>query len=332
MVLADTKILHKENLNEYTQTLMLLTNLVNRVTDELKGINTQLNETMEEVNQTNEELSSTLEIAHQQKEEIEAQRDKIEQHNQDITSSINYAKRIQNAILPTIEEINTFLPNIFILFKPRDLVSGDFYWFGIKGNKIIFAVIDCTGHGVPGAFMTLIANDLLNQIVLEKNVVEPHKILNDLHVRVRKSLRQSENDVSDGMEIAICTIDKWAKKVQYSGAKMDLYWVQNGECKTTQADNYPIGGEQREAKREFSLNEIDITLPTTLYMSSDGYRDQFGGVNDKRFMSKNFRNLLFSLVDLPMEVQGEYLDQTITEWMGYKHKQIDDILVVGISV
>ncbi len=331
-ILDDAKILHKENLNEYAQTLMLLTNLVNTVTDELKGINAQLNETMEEVNQTNEELHSTLEIAQQQKEEIETQRDKIEKHNHDITSSINYAKRIQNAILPTIEEINTFLPNIFILFRPRDVVSGDFYWFGIKGNKIVFAVIDCTGHGVPGAFMTLIANDLLNQIVLEKNVVEPHKILNELHLRVRKSLRQSENDVSDGMEIAICTIDKWAKKVQYSGAKMDLYWVQNGECKTIQANNYPIGGEQREAKREFTLNEIDTNLPTTLYMSSDGYKDQFGGMNDKRFMSKNFRNLLFSLVDLPMEVQGEYLNQAITEWMGYKHQQIDDILVVGISI
>ena len=108
--------------------------------------------------------------------------------------------------------------------------------------------------------------------------------------------------------------------------------VQNGECKTIQANNYPIGGEQREAKREFTLNEIDTNLPTTLYMSSDGYKDQFGGMNDKRFMSKNFRNLLFSLVDLPMEVQGEYLDQTITEWMGYKHQQIDDILVVGISI
>jgi serine phosphatase RsbU (regulator of sigma subunit) len=338
-LLEDTNQIHAENKNEYTEILSLLTHLVNTVTEELKEKNiaidnslSQLQESYEEINQMNEELQATIDLVTSQKEEIETQRDKIEKHNYDITSSINYAKRIQQAILPSREEIAMFLPNNFIFFRPRDVVSGDFYWFGVRGNKIVFAVIDCTGHGVPGAFMTLIANDLLNQIILEKGVCEPNKILNELHIRVRKSLRQSENDVSDGMEIAICTIDKWAKKVQYAGAKMDLYWTQNGECHTTQSDNYPIGGEQREFKREFTLKEIDITAPTTIYMSSDGYKDQFGGRHNKRFMSKNFRNLLFSLVDLPMEVQGEYLDQTITEWMGYHNRQIDDILVVGIKV
>lgn len=289
------------------------------------------------VNLEKKVVERTVEVT-QQKHEIELQKDEIEKKNEDITASINYAKTIQSAMLPTKEEIAKFLPEHFILFKPRDIVSGDFYWFQHIGEDLlVIAAADCTGHGVPGAFMSMIGNDLLNDIVMARGIIKPDQILYELHKGVRYALKQEDNKNHDGMDIAICTINTAHKKVLYAGAMNSLYYVQNNENNEPQlveikADKRPIGGHQAEAERIFKSHEISIEKETTFYICSDGYADQFGGQEGRKFMTKKFRELLFSIHHLPLSEQHEVLNQTMTAWMGAKHRQIDDILVMGVRI
>ncbi len=286
-----------------------------------------------------EDLSINLEKKVEERTmEVTQQKHEIEKKNEDITASITYAKTIQAAMLPTEEEIAKFLPEHFILFKPRDIVSGDFYWFQHIGEDLlVIAAADCTGHGVPGAFMSMIGNDLLNDIVMARGIIKPDQILYELHKGVRYALKQEENKNHDGMDISICTLNLAHKKLLYAGAMNPLYYVQTNENKQAQlvevkADKKNIGGHQKEIERVFTSHEISIDQPTTFYIFSDGYQDQFGGENGRKFMVKQFRELLFSVHHLPIVEQHEALNQTITAWMGAKHKQIDDILVMGIRL
>jgi len=268
----------------------------------------------EQLHQKLERYSRDLEQTIEERtNEITVQKEIIEAKNQSIIESINYAKRIQDAALPRVEEIKESIPESFIYFKPRDIVSGDFYWFVKKGKKIIVTAADCTGHGVPGAFMSLIGNDLLNEIVTARGVIESDKILNELHDSVRKALRQEENKSRDGMDLALCVIDTETKTLQYSGAKNPLVYFKNGEMTLIKGDKYPIGGVQFQVDRHYTRHEVDLSEPIMLYVFSDGYQDQFGRAKSEKFMSKNFRTLLQEIHDKPIEEQKQIFDDKFKE-------------------
>jgi serine phosphatase RsbU (regulator of sigma subunit) len=291
-----------------------------------------IDERNEELKQTNEELTATLELAENRQKEIEKK-------NEDITASILYAKRIQSAVLPFSEVISESLgqEQFFILYKPRDIVSGDFYWFAEiedelnNQKKIIFAVADCTGHGVPGAFMSMIGNELLNEIVIEKNISSPDLILNYLHKRIRYVLKQGQSDSKDGMDISICVINKQNQTIEFAGANNPMYWIYDHHLNDLKADKLPIGGEERHKERIYTKHTLPLLPNSTIYLFSDGFQDQFGGAEDKKFMVKHFRNLLFSIHQEDMPTQKAILDKTIIEWIG-NGTQTDDITVVGIRM
>ncbi len=279
---------------------------------------------------------------------------KIEKQNKDITSSINYAQRIQESLLPPEKSLKATFPESFILLRPRDIVSGDFYWFtgysgknGIAGMSLrhfmrlnnipqdesgfIIAAVDCTGHGVPGAFMSMIGFNLLETII-RGGVIKPNEILHDLHRGIRYLLRQNNSDNRDGMDMAICVIKDNGKKLEYAGAINPLYYISNGELVHVKADHVPVGGMQKEKRREYTIHTIDITSPTCFYIFSDGFIDQFGGENSNKFSTKRFKETLLEIHQLPMAQQREILNQKLTSWIGSNNKQIDDILVIGFKL
>ncbi len=264
-------------------------------------------------------------------EKVEERTQELAQKNKDITSSIQYAKRIQLAILPPLEQIFKYFPQSFILYKPKDIVSGDFYWFGVKDGKKIIAAVDCTGHGVPGAFMSMIGHNLLNQIISENGITQPDEILNALHRGVQAALKQGTNvvDTSDGMDVAICCIDTKNETLAFAGAYRPLFIVNGEKFSKIEADKNPIGGSQLDADRKFTAHTVKINKGDTFYMASDGYADQFGGEKGKKFMVKRFNELMLAMQPQSMEEQCKTLDQTFENWRG-TYQQIDDILVIGI--
>ncbi len=263
----------------------------------------------------------------------------IEEKNQSITESITYAQRIQAAMLPSLSDIQKELPQSFVLLKPRDIVSGDFFWFAtphqhdeqgqiINKGKVMIAAIDCTGHGVPGAFMSMIGHSLLDEIVNERGVITPDRILSYLHAGVRYALRQQDSQNRDGMDLALVVLCKTMHTIEFAGAKNPLLYIQEGEMQMIKGDKFAIGGE--DDNREYTLHRIDVSKPTTFYMYSDGYQDQFGGPAGKKFMRKNLRKLLLDNHQRPMPEQQHLLDYTIEKWRREAdEKQVDDILVVG---
>ncbi|MBT32418.1 MAG: serine/threonine protein phosphatase [Thalassobius sp.] len=302
----------------------------------------KLSEANEELNQINEELNTTLETVQSQKEQISVQHDDIrkqalqlEEAYSSIQSSINYAKRIQEAKLPQISNIKKAFPKSFVFFRPRDHVSGDFYWFAeVKGKKLI-AAVDCTGHGVPGAFMSMIGSELLNEVVKQREILQADLILNHLHVGISQTLRQRETANRDGMDMAICIWDEQNNILQYAGAKNPMVYMSEGEIHEVKGDKMPIGGMQNEANRLFTLHEIKIDTPCQIYIYSDGFQDQFGGDEGRKFMSKRFKQLLFKNHTLPMEDQHQILFHTFEEWLennNHNEPQIDDVLVIGFQV
>ena len=266
------------------------------------------------------------------------QRDLANQQKKDITDSIEYAKRIQTAILPPLNFIKRNLPEHFILFKPRDIVSGDFYWMMNKDNKIIIAAADCTGHGVPGAFMSMLGTAFLNEIVTKiienKHIysLQANEILNQLRDYVIKSLHQTgaTNEAKDGIDIALCIIDSEKQKLQFAGAHNPLYLIKNNEIKILKGDRMPVSIHQN-ANKSFENHVIDFDENDIIYMFSDGYYDQIGGPQNRKFMSRNFQALLLDIHQKPMEVQQQMLDKTFEDWKG-NNIQLDDILVIGIKL
>ncbi len=297
-----------------------------------------LEESKEEIAAQKDVLESTIEELAKSKEEIAVQNKLLEgtfkeldDAYSNITASINYAKRIQEAMLPQVESIEAVFQDCFVLFKPRDIVSGDFYWFTQKNNKIIIAAIDCTGHGVPGAFMSMIGNDLLHQIVDMREILHADQILNELHRGVRTILKQGESENRDGMDVALCVIDKEQGIMEFAGAHNPILVIQNGETKYVKADKMAIGGYQREGERIFQKKVFSIEQETTFYIYSDGYQDQFGGPSGRKFMAKRMRQILCELYDKPMKRQKRVLDRIINFWMK-GHPQLDDILIMGIKI
>ena len=293
--------------------------------------NSLLAKQKDEIELKNVELEQTQEELKAQRDTLEIKSGELDLAYTNITASITYAKRIQSAILPPISLIHLHLPQSFVLFKPRDIVSGDFYWFApLSEQHLVIAAVDCTGHGVPGAFMSMIGDSLLNQIVDEKNIISPDNILHELHKGIKQSLQKGEHNAKDGMDISICVVDKMAKTIEFAAAMNPICVLQNGELREIKADKRAIGGQETN-DFVFTKHTIDITIPTTIYMYSDGYQDQFGGKDNKKFMVKRFRNLLFDIHHKPMPEQEQILNTTIMTWMGEEHKQIDDILVIGFS-
>lgn len=293
-------------------------------------------------------IERTLELQSAMQEVNQSKR-VIEEKNKNIMDSIKYAQRIQNAMLPQIESIPNLLPENFILFKPRDIVSGDFYWIekiperfiyaeddsrkvqvitGFQTEKLMVATVDCTGHGIPGAFMSLIGNDQLNTIVLHDNIVEPDEILEHLHKNIRSVLRQQETKNNDGMEVSLCSIDTENRKIDFAGTRTPFIYIQNGVLTTISGDRRNIGGY--ENAKPFTKHTISIEIPTYCYVLSDGYVDQFGGPENKKFGLKRLTELLLSIHLLPFAEQKEILQNTLKEWME-RESQIDDILLLGFK-
>lgn len=288
---------------------------------------------------TNSILKQQKEAMGMQKEEIASQRDDIAlknkvltEQNQLITDSIKYAQRIQQSLLPDTRSFKEVLPASFIFFKPKDIVSGDFYWFAEQDGKIILAVIDCTGHGVPGAFMTVLANSLLDQIVNESNITAPDMILSLLDHKIQHHLHQQDSDVieTDGLDIALVVFNKRSMILSYAGAKIPLYHSHHDQIQMVAPNRFSVGARSK-SEREFHSHHIKMRSGDFFYLATDGFQDQFGGPHEKKFMKTRFRQLLQHI--LPMGVEDQYgeLGKSFYHWKG-NQSQTDDVLVIGVKI
>lgn len=278
------------------------------------------------------ELRSTNEELITQQHVVDERNKIIEKQNHNIISSINYAKRIQVAMLPSAEQVKALLPESFILFLPRDIVSGDFYWIEQQSEKIVVATADCTGHGVPGAFMSLIGNDMLNKVIVDYSITQPNLILDVLDEEVSTILKQRETDNRDGMDMNIWVWHQKTNTVEFSGAKNPLIYIKNGELYEIKADKFSIGGNTFDKKgSKYTNHTVKIDSPTVLYTFSDGYQDQFGGESNKKFMKGKLKKLLLEIHKLPMEEQNQILNNTFEDWK-HDYSQVDDVLLIGVKI
>ncbi|MFH2142361.1 MAG: tetratricopeptide repeat protein, partial [Bacteroidota bacterium] len=273
-------------------------------------------------------------VIEEQKKQVVDAYDELEEKNTEILDSINYAKRIQSAILPPSKVVKEYLKESFILYKPKDIVAGDFYWLEHKDGKVLFAVADCTGHGVPGAMVSVICNNGLNRSVREFSLTEPGKILEKTREIVIQEFEKSEEEVKDGMDIALCSLEFPSEKernvkLQYAGANNPLWIIRNGEILETKANKQPIG--KFDNPEPYTTHSFELQKGDSLYIFSDGYVDQFGGENGKKFKAKAFRELLLSIQNEPMEEQRLLIDESFENWRG-KLEQIDDVCIIGVKI
>lgn len=281
-------------------------------------------------------IRKSRQIISKQKAEVENQKAIVEQKNKDITDSINYARRIQHAILPTTEQWDGLFSDSFIYYRPKDIVSGDFYWYFETGNEIIFAAADCTGHGVPGAFMSMLGVSSLNKIVAEKGIRSPDKVLNELREEIIHALNREgkKEEVKDGMDMTLCRFNKTSRVLEYAAANNPLWIVRKttGVCdlKDCEADKMPVGKYAAEHV-DFKLRKEEVTKGDRIYIFTDGYADQFGGPKGKKFKYQHMMDTIKAMQDKNMKEQCEELGRIMTEWKG-ELEQIDDILVIGIEI
>jgi serine phosphatase RsbU (regulator of sigma subunit)/lipopolysaccharide biosynthesis regulator YciM len=290
-------------------------------------------------NKANKELEQQKEAINHQKEEIEQQRDYIQSksialaeiHKQ-VTDSIEYARRIQLSLFPSRNELQLIFPQSFVFNKPKDIISGDFYWVTTIDDKIYLAVVDCTGHGVPGAFMTILASSLLNQIILENRISCPGMTLSLLDIKVKQNLHLNHNSplIADGMDIGLCVFDKKERTIDFAGAKFCLYYSDGENLCQIIGNRYPIGSMLFPDKI-YQSTSIQLPQNTTIFLATDGFQDQFGGDNDTKFMKSNFRKLLKKMMVNSINEQHNILCEKFYSWKG-NHPQTDDVLVVGIKI
>ncbi|MFN5183367.1 MAG: SpoIIE family protein phosphatase [Bacteroidota bacterium] len=268
-----------------------------------------------------------------QKEEIENKNQELEILYKHVTDSIRYAKRIQEAILPPDSMVKKLLPQSFILYKPKDIVSGDFYWVDEKEGKIFYAAVDCTGHGVPGAFMSIVGYNLLKEIIVKPTVNTPAQVMQKMKTGVSKTLHhgQSEDNAKDGMDMTMCAIDFNNMFMHFSGAYNPMYLIRDGELTQYDGDSFPVGLMEGMEDKHFTDHKIELKKNDMIYIFSDGYADQFGGPRGKKFMISKFRDLLKKSSLMPIEEQKDFLLRTIEDWRG-DLEQVDDILVIGVRV
>lgn len=255
--------------------------------------------------------------------------EEISQKNKDITDSIQYAKRIQNSILPSESVVKAAFNDSFILYKPKDIVAGDFYWVEQGGEKAYFAVADCTGHGVPGALVSLICSNSMLKVIKEYGTSKPSEILDKTADLLEEHFSKTEEDVKDGMDVAFCVYDLKKKSLEYAGANRPLYLMRNGNLIEFKPDKQPIG--KQEGRKPFTNHTIQLEPGDCIYLFTDGYSDQFGGTEGKKFKYSRFKELLHSTHSLEMDEQKKRFDSVIEEWKG-SLEQVDDICVMGVRV
>ena len=268
-----------------------------------------------------------------QKVVIEGQHEKLNESHREITDSINYAKRIQDALMTSAVYIKDVLPESFILFNPKDVVSGDFYWvYRSPKGQIYFTVADCTGHGVPGAFMSMIGTSLLNEFIIENNIEDTAEVLTKMREQIIKSLDQKglQGENKDGMDMALCKYDPKKGTVQYSGAYNPLIHISKNEINQLKGDSQPVGLHTGK-KLPFTNKEIQVAKGDMLYIYSDGFPDQFGGEKGKKYLSGKFKKFLLSISDKPIDEQDRLIKAEFTNWIG-DHEQIDDVCVMGVRI
>jgi len=293
----------------------------------------------QEIETQRDEIGSQRDEIVKQKDLLTHQKDQLEEQKQSLTDSINYASKIQSAIIPSDELLRHYMPKHFVLFKPRDIVSGDFYWIGAKENKVILAAVDCTGHGVPGAFMSVMGSSQLNEIMGRIQNVQSNDILDELRDLIIISLRQSgrSGEAKDGMDMTLCIFDFKNKTLQFSGAHNPLYLVRDNELIEYKGDKMPIG-IHIHAGKPFTKTDISLKKGDAIYLFSDGYADQFGGPRGKKFKYSQFKSLLLEIQDNIMYDQKEILEEKLNDWMmgtdagDEQYEQVDDILVMGIKI
>jgi serine phosphatase RsbU (regulator of sigma subunit) len=260
---------------------------------------------------------------------IEVQKVELELKDKNITDSLIYAQRIQEALLPSETYFRKHFAESFILFKPKNIVSGDFYWIGEKGGKVFIVAADCTGHGVPGALMSMIGLKIIEKAINEDNFEVPSSILAVMNKALEKTFSREKNIgtiIRDGMDIGLCVIDKKRKKVEYAGAFFPLYLIRDGSLVEIVADKIIIGMNPEELP--YTDHEIDLLDDDIFYIFSDGYVDQFGGLGNKKFMYRRFRYLLTTIHGFPVDDQKAILEENIRTWMGV-NEQVDDMMVIG---
>lgn len=345
---------------------------------EKKRLNTTLQDQKEElisqnqeINEKNEEIMTFSEQMKQHNEEIlainedlENQKRLIEQKSDALLASINYAKRIQEAVFGDAEEIKAHFPNSFLFYKPKDVVSGDFYWFSSliensdfistanpkftriqKGSlnfsdldfqqqtyKII-VVADCTGHGVPGAFMTVLGLNLIEDLVYNQNIINPAQLLSEMDKKLIQTLQKQHKSekINDGMDLAIVVIDENNKRILYSGAKNPVYFLHKHDLKTLKPSIFPVGSTQFKQGKTFKNIEVSYDIGDSLYLFSDGFQDQFGGKNDTKYMKKRFREFISQVSVLPFKAQYKRVEDEFNNWKGEK-KQTDDVILLGLKL
>lgn len=271
----------------------------------------------------------SLRITRNQKKVIESQKAIVEEHRKDMIDSITYAKRLQEAILPPLELVQKHLPDTFILYKPKDIVAGDFYWMETVGDTVLFAAADCTGHGVPGAMVSVVCSNALNRAVKEFGLREPGGILDKVTDLVMETFERSEKDVKDGMDISLIKYDKKSRTLQWSGANNSLWYVQEGELFELDPDKQPIG--KFDNRKPFTTHSLSVLPGTYFYLFTDGYADQFGGPRGKKFKYKPMKELILKVHQYPPDQQKQSLDAAILAWKG-ELEQVDDICVIGVKL
>lgn len=265
-------------------------------------------------------------------QELLKQKDEISRQKKEIIESLEYARLIQTALLPQLSSIHKALHDNFILYLPKDIVSGDFYWISEQEENVLFAAVDCTGHGVPGALMSILGITSLNEIVSEADNLKANRILNQLREKIMKSLHQTGRggESKDGMDISFCIYNRKTKDLQYSGANNPLYYVRQNILYEIKPDKMPIGVSGIEEK-SFRNNVVKMKKGDVLYIFTDGFPDQFGGPKEKKFKYKPFKNLLLEIYNKNMKEQREILLSSFIEWKK-DFEQVDDVLVIGIRI
>jgi len=253
----------------------------------------------------------------------------IEEKQKEILDSITYAKRIQSAILPQPKLFKQFLEDSFVLYKPKDIVAGDFYWLEVVGDNVLFAAADCTGHGVPGAMVSVVCNNGLNRAVREFGLTNPNEILDKTRELVIQEFEKSDEDVKDGMDISLCALDIKTYSLKWSGANNPLWVLRNNEIIEYKADKQPIG-KHFDAK-PFTFFETNLQKNDIIFIFTDGFQDQFGGAKEKKYRVSQMRELFLSIVDKNMEEQLKIIDASFESWKG-DLEQIDDVCIIGVRV
>lgn len=285
----------------------------------------------EEKNKILEESYEEIQV---QNQIIQKSTNQLQEAYEQIKSSVEYAKRIQSALLGNPEQIKSFFPHAFIFFQPKDIVSGDFYWFSENKEKdmVLLVVADCTGHGIPGAFMTVMGTNFLDEIVNEQKIDDPAQILHRLDFKITTALYQvgENHEIHDGMDLVLLCYDKQKQEIHFSGAKNPLYLIRDGAIQQFEGNKLPIGSHQYNQVKNFQTQVLPIAKGDAIYLSSDGFQDQFGGEKNRKYMKKRFREFLLQISCYSIEEQKIKLDQELANWKG-KQEQTDDIIIAGLK-